>query len=136
MGFVVDAVGSIFGGGGESSSSTSTTTIPSWLREPTVRNLERAEKAAKIGYMPWTGLDVAGFTPTQQAAMQMNIDAANTFGMMPSGYSNLSAMSGMPQMQTSNGVSGWSSYPMYQQALKELKRIQPKQVSQYRGLFV
>jgi hypothetical protein len=133
MGFVADIFG---GGGGGSTTTTQKTEIPKWIEEPTIRNIKRAEEAAKIGYMPWTGLDVAGFTPTQQAAMQMNIDAANAFGMMPSGYRNLSAMTGMPQMQQVGGVSGWSSYPMYSQALRELQRIQPAQVSKYRGLFV
>lgn len=139
MGFVADAVSSVFGGGGGSegsSTTTSTTEIPKWLEEPTIRNISRAEQAAKIGYMPWMGLDVAGFTPTQQAAQQMNINAANAFNMLPSGYSNLTAMQGMPQMQTVDGVSGWSSYPMYQAALKQLEEAQPQQVAQYRGLFV
>jgi hypothetical protein len=133
-------VSSIFGGGSSGGGGTSTTVqkteIPKWIEEPTVRNIARAEEAAKIGYMPWTGLDVAGFTPTQQAAMQMNIDAAKAFGMLPSGYSGLTAMSGMPATTTQGGVSGWSSYPMYQLALAELAKQSPTQVSQYKGLFV
>ena len=132
-------VSSIFGGGsggGGTSTTVQKTEIPKWIEQPTIRNIERAEKAAKIGYMPWTGLDVAAFNPTQLAAQQMNIDAARAFGMLPSGYGGLSAAQGMPRAQTIGGVQGYSAYPMYQQALAELARRSPKQVRQYRGLFV
>ena len=135
MGFVADIFGG-GGGGGGSSTTTTKTEIPKWLEQPTIRNIQRAEDAAKIGYMPWTGLDVAGFTPTQQAAQQMNIDTASAFGMLPQGYQNLTAGQGMPQMTTQGGIQGWSSYPMYQAALAELAKQQPAQVAKYRGLFV
>ena len=132
-------VSSIFGGGsggGGTSTTVQKTEIPKWIEQPTIRNIERAEKAAKIGYMPWTGLDVAAFNPTQLAAQQMNLDTAAAFGMLPQGYGQLTAGQGMPQAQTIGGVQGYSAYPQYQAALAELARISPKQVSQYRGLFV
>lgn len=135
MGFVADIFGGSSGGGG-TSTTVQKTEIPKWIEEPTVRNIERAEQAAKIGYMPWTGLDVAAFNPTQLAAQQMNIDAAKAFGMLPSAYSGLTAAQGMPTATTSGGVSGYSSFPMYEAALAELARRSPQQVSQYKGLFV
>ena len=123
------------GGGGKGGSQTQKTEIPKWIEEPATRNLARAEQTQKIGYMPYYGIDVAGFTPTQQAAQQMNIDAANAFNMMPSGYSGLTASSGMPAQQTIGGLTGYSSSPLYEQAVAEARRRDPGSASVYDSLF-
>ena len=36
-------------------STTQGTDIPDWLKDPTKRNIQRAEDMQKIGYMPWYG---------------------------------------------------------------------------------
>lgn len=115
------------GGGGKGGSQTQTTEIPKWLKEPAQRNLARAEEVQKMEYQPWTGPDVAAFNDTQNAAMQMNIDTANAFGMMPQGYENLTPTQGMPTTTTSsNGITGYSSFPLYEAAVKEAKRRDPR----------
>jgi len=50
--------------GGKGGSETTETTIPDWLKQPAIRNLQRAEDVQRIEYMPYYGADVAAFTPT------------------------------------------------------------------------
>lgn len=121
------------GGGGKGGSQTQKTEIPKWIEEPATRNLQRAETTQRIGYQPYYGIDVAGFTPTQQAAQQMNIGAAEAFGMLPQGQ--LTAGSGMPQQQTIGGLTGYSSSPLYEQAVAEARRRDPQSASIYDSLF-
>jgi hypothetical protein len=114
------------GGGGKGGGQTQTTEIPAWLRDPTIRNLERAETVQQMEYQPYTGADVAAFTPTQQAAMQMNLDSANAFGMMPSGYS-LTPTSGMPVAKDyGGGMMGYSSAPLYEAAVASARAADPR----------
>lgn len=122
------------GGGGKGGGQTQQTEIPAWLRDPTIRNLARAETVQKMEYQPYTGIDVAAFTPTQQAAMQMNLDNANAFGMMPSGY-NLTPTSGMPNTTTTGGVTGYSSAPLYEAAVASAEAADPRSTSIRRGLY-
>ncbi len=122
------------GGGGKGGSQTQLTEIPKWIEDPSVRNLARAEAAQKIGYMPWRGPDIAAFNPTQQMAMQQNMDAASAFGLAPQGSQ---ALQGMPQAQTfAGGMQGYSSMPLYEQALAETQAKQGADVNQYNKLFV
>jgi len=121
--------------GGKGGSQTTSAEIPEWAKEPTIRNIARAELAQQIGYQPYYGVDVAGFNPTQQAAMQQNIDAARAFGMVPTGYENLTAMSGMPQTVQQNGLIGYSSAPLYEQAVAASRAADPTQAAIYESLF-
>ena len=121
--------------GGKGGSSTAATEIPDWVKEPSIRNIARAEQAQQIGYQPYYGLDVAAPNQTQMAAGQMNIDAAQAFGMLPQGQQNLTAFSGMPQAQTIGGVSGYSSAPMYEQAVQAGATANPTQAQIYNTLF-
>lgn len=123
-------------GGGKGGSTTSVQEIPDWMRKPAERNIARAEQAQQIGYQPYYGLDVAGFNPTQQAAAQMNINAAQQFGMLPQGQQNLTAYQGMPQVETINGMQGYSSGSLYDQAVQAAAQADPAQAAQYNKLFV
>jgi hypothetical protein len=115
-------------------SSTQQTQIPDWIKEPSERNIARAETAQQIDYMPWQGPDVAAFNPTQTMAMQNNMDAASAFGLAPQGSQ---ALQGMPQAQTfAGGTQGYSSMPLYEQALAETKAKQGASVDQRNKLFV
>jgi hypothetical protein len=121
--------------GGKGGSQTQQVQIPKWVADPASRNLARAEAAAKIGYMPYYGPDVAAFTPTQQAAMQSNIGAAEAFGLISPGA--ITPTSGMPQAQQfAGGVTGYSSGGLYDQALAEAARRDPAAFRQYGKLFV
>ena len=119
--------------GGKGGSQTSQVEIPQWIQQPSIRNMARAEALQKVGYQPYMGPDVAGLTSPQQQAMQANIDAASAFGLVDPG---MSAMDGMPQTSQFGGVSGYSSYPMYQQAVDNYETANPGQARQYNNLFV
>ena len=121
------------GGGGKGGSKTQETTIPAWIRDPAIRNLQRAEDVQRIEYMPYYGADVAAFTPTQNAAFDANIGAAEAFGLLAP--NTLTATSGMPEPTDFNGFSAYSSQPLYESALAELKANQPDAVAQYDALF-
>lgn len=121
--------------GGKGGSTTSAQEIPDWIKEPSIRNIQRAEQAQQIGYQPYYGLDVAAFNPTQEAAMQMNLDTARAFGMMPQGYQDLTATQGMPQAQNIGGMMGYSSSPLYEQAVAATQQADPTQAEIYNSLF-
>jgi hypothetical protein len=122
------------GGGGKGGSKTQETTIPAWIRDPAIRNLQRAEDVQRIEYMPYYGADVAAFNPMQNAAMNNNIATAQAFGLLDPN-STLTATTGMPTPTDFDGFSGYSSQPMYESALAELKAKQPDAVAQYDALF-
>lgn len=118
--------------GGKGGSQTSEAKIPDWAKEPTIRNLARAETAQQIGYQPYMGPDLAAFNPTQQAAMQSNIDAASAFGL----NTPASVMEGMPAPQDfGGGVMGYSAFPIFEQAQQELAARNPEQQAIYDSLF-
>lgn len=124
-------------GGGKSGggSSSAATEIPKWLEEPAIRNIARAEDIQRIPYMPWYGPDVAAFNPTQQAAMQANVGAAEAFGLVPQG--SLPANSGIPTPISTytGGIQGYSANPLFEQAKADLKTNQPEALEQYNALF-
>lgn len=126
------------GGGGKGGKQTtsSTVTIPEWVKQPALRNLARAETAQKIGYMPYYGPDVAAFNPTQNAAFNANISAAEAFGLLPVG--SLTAMQDMAPKPTTyeGGLQAYSSGDLFDQAVAELAARRPGQVEQYNKLFV
>jgi hypothetical protein len=119
--------------GGKGGSQTSQVEIPAYLENASKKSLNRAEATQNIGYMPYMGPDVAAFTQPQQQAMQSNIDAAAAFGLVDPG---LDAMAGMPQAQDFNGVQGYSSYPLFEMAVDDLKASRPGQVEAYDDLYV
>jgi hypothetical protein len=120
--------------GGKGGSETTKTEIPDWIKQPAIRNLQRAEDVQRIEYMPYYGADVAAFTPTQNAAFNANIGAGEAFGLLAPGH-GLTATSGMPTPTDFDGFTGYSSQPMYESALAELKAKQPGAVAQYDALF-
>jgi hypothetical protein len=123
------------GGKGGGQSQQQVTEIPDWLKEPTIRNIGRAETIQKMEYQPYTGIDVAARTPQQEMANQMALDSASAFGMTPSGYANVTPTSGMPTATTVGGVSGYSSYPMFEQAKAEAERLDPRSAGIRRSLY-
>lgn len=126
------------GGGGKGGKQTQTQTndIPEWLKPYAKENLERGKQAQTVGYMPYYGPDVAAFNPTQMAAFNSNIGAAEAFGLVPQG--SVTAMQGMaPEPITyAGGLQGYSSGSLYDQAVAELAARRPGQVDQYNKLFV
>jgi len=107
--------------GGKGGETTSKVEIPEWAESATKRNLARAEQVQKIGYQPYYGPDVAAFTPDQVMAMQNNADAASAFGL--SAPTDVAA--NLPQAQNFNGMMGYSSAPLYEQAVAMGREKQP-----------
>ena len=118
--------------GGKGGSTSSTVTIPQYIEDAARANLAKADEISKIGYTPYYGPDVAGFTPTQQAAMKNNLAAASAFGM----DAPADAMAGMPQAQPiGGGMSGYSSGDLFDQAVAEFERRKPAYAKEYNELF-
>jgi hypothetical protein len=70
----------------------------------------------------------------QQASFQNTGQAANAFGMAGGG---LTGMEGMPQAQQfAGGVSGYSSAPMYEEALAQLEARNPGQFAAIQNMFI
>ena len=123
--------------GGKGGSKTATTEVPDWIKEPTIRNIERAEQVQDIGYRPYYGADIAGFSPMEQQAMQNTVGQAQAFGMAPQG---MNAMAGMPQTQTydiggGQTIQGYSAGGLYDQALAETQARNPEFQKRYDELF-
>jgi hypothetical protein len=118
------------GGGSE----TTKTEIPAWLEDAARGNIAQGQDVAGLGYVPYYGPDVAAFTPMQQASFQNTGQAANAFGMAGGG---LTGMEGMPQAQQfAGGVSGYSSAPMYEEALAQLEARNPGQFAAIQNMFI
>jgi len=121
-------------GGGKGGSQTQTTQmqIPAYLEGPIKRNIARAEDISRIGFTPYMGPEVAALTPMQQASMESTGLAAEAFGL-PNALGNQVA----PQPQTfAGGVQGYSSFPIYEQALQELQSRAPGQYEAIMGQFI
>lgn len=124
-------------GGGKGGKNTQQTDrdIPDWLKQPAIRNLQRAEDVQRIEYMPYRGAEIAAFNDVQNLAMNNNLDTARAFGLLdPS--STLTAESQMPTpTEFDGGFKGYSSMSLYDQALAETKAQQPGAIAQYEALF-
>jgi hypothetical protein len=122
--------------GGKGGSTTSSVEIPEYIEKAAQRNLNKAERISQLGYVPYYGPDVAAFTPMQQAAFQNTADVAGAFGMgAPMSQQDIMGGMGAPT-QYANGLSGYSSAPIYQQSLDELARQRPAQKSYMDSFFI
>lgn len=122
--------------GGKGGSTTSSVEIPEYIEEAARRNLAKAEDISQIGYVPYYGPDVAAFTPFQEAGFQQTADVASAFGMGPQ-MSQTDIMGGMPAAtEFAGGVRGYSSAPLYQQAVDELAAQRPAQAQFIESFFI
>ena len=109
---------------------TSTTQeIPEYLQEANKEAINDARSVSQLGYVPYFGPDVAAFSPMQQQSMRSTGNAASSFGLAPQGFDGTA---GIPQAQTfAGGIQGYSSAPIYEQALDNLYAKAP---AQYRAI--
>ena len=122
--------------GGKGGSTSSSVEIPEYIEKAAQRNLNKAERISQLGYVPYYGPDVAAFTPMQQASFQNTADVAGAFGMSaPTSQQDIMGGMGAPT-QYANGLSGYSSAPIYQQSLDELERQRPGQKSYMDSFFI
>lgn len=123
--------------GGKGGSTSSTVEIPQYIEDAARRNLARADTISQIGYTPYYGPDVAAFTPMQEAAFRNTAGTAGAFGLAGGGMSQQDITGGMPAPTTyAGGVRGYSSAPMYEQAMDELAARRPGQKALIDSLFV
>ena len=120
-------MGSLFSG-----STESKVKIPKWLEEAAKANLGQAQDIASIGYTPYYGADVAAFNPMQSAGFQNTADASRAFGLS----APTDAMAGMPQAQDFGGVMGYSSQPLFSDAVSRFGEARPGQKSLIDSLFI
>jgi len=122
--------------GGKGGSDTTSVAIPEYIERAAQRNLNKAESISQLGYVPQYGPDVAAFTPNQQAAFQNTSDAASAFGMAtPTSHRGI--MGGMDApTEYANGVSGYSSQPIFQQSVDQLQAERPGQFDHMNSFFI
>ncbi len=105
-----------------SSKTTQETKIPEYLEEAGKLAVQQAQKVQQMGYLPYMGPEIAAINPYEQAAAQNVGQMASAFGMAaPAGLDM-----GMPTV-TQGGMTGYSSYPIYQSALERLREQRPEQ---------
>ena len=103
--------------GGKSQKSTTKTELPPWLEDSVRTGMGIGEEKAKMGYVPYTGPDVAALDQQQVQSMQAGSDMASMFGLGPK--TDVSAGIPKPQ-QFAGGISGYSSMPLYEEAQQGL----------------
>jgi len=99
-----------------------TQTIPPEVTAANAAMLERGQKLADLGYIPYMGVDVAGINPAERAAMENVGQMASAFGLAAPAVSQISA----PEV-TIGGMTGYSSFPMYEGALERFRETRPDQ---------
>jgi hypothetical protein len=116
--------------GGKGGSQTTKVEIPEWMESAAKKNLARGEAVSRIGYVPKFGPDVAAFNEADRAA-RSNVNAmAEAFGMAGAGDFS------MPETVEAGGVSGYSSAPLFEQAVEELKTRRPGQFAAISSQFI
>ena len=116
--------------GGKGGSSTTKVEIPEWMEKEARLNLKEGREVSKIGYTPYYGPDIAAFNDAQVAARQNVNDMASAFGMQGAGEFQ------MPDVVEVDGVRGYSSAPLYEQALAELETRRPGQYKAITDRFI
>jgi hypothetical protein len=123
--------------GGKGGSQTSQVTVPQYIENAARANLSRAGDVAKIGPIRYDGPDVAALSPMQLAAARGLSDTASAFGVAGGGMSEQDLRGGMPEpTEFSGGVRGYSSAPMYDEALAALKASSPGQYAFIKSLYI
>jgi len=106
--------------------------LPKWYEDAAQANIGRAQDIAEMGYTPYYGVDVAGFTPMQHSAMQNTNDLARSFGMsvadQPSPYTMVT--------DPTTGIQGYRSGDIFDQARNELKQRAPAQYDYYNSMVI
>lgn len=116
---------------GGSSTTTVEQSIPKYIEDASKQAIKASQQAASIGYVPYTGPDVAAMTPMQMAAFDSTNAAASAYGLPTA------ASTGLPTPTTyANGMQGYSSFPIYEQALKDLQKMNPGQYDAIMAMFV
>lgn len=112
------------------SKSTQTTKVPAYIEEAGKLALQRAQEIQGMGYIPYTGPEIAAISDTERALNRNVGTMASAFGL--EGPAPLSM--GDAQLTSAGGVSGYSSYPAYMSAMERLKEQRPDQYAYLSGM--
>jgi len=111
------------GGGGE---QKSTVKLPPEIEKAALENIKLAKEVGSLPYAPYFGPSVAAFSPAQEASFKGADAASHAFGM-PGG-----AAGNMPKPQNVGGFKGYSTKPMYDQAMGQ---VPPEILELYNAFF-
>jgi len=116
--------------GGKGGSSTTKVEIPKYLEDASKANLAEAREVSRIGYVPQSGAQIAAFNDAQVAARQNVNDMAEAFGMQGAGDFQ------MPEAVEVDGIRGYETIGLYDQALAELEARRPGQYAAITSRFL
>ena len=118
-------------GGGKGGSQTSRVQLPQFIEDAAQQAVAQGQRAGQIGFVPYTGPDVAAFTPAQEAAFAGTNQAAAAFGL-PTAQGT-----GLPEAQTfAGGVRGFSSAPLLEESMAALEASRPGQFGAIQDFFI
>jgi len=126
-------------GGGKGGVTETEVKLPEFIEKAAKENLAIADEVASLGFNPYMGPTVAGFSPQQMSAFQNVNQAAGAFGLSNVGLDpNMTnaqigqALTGMaPPPQSVGGISGYSGVPMYQAALEQMPPAQRAMIESF-----
>lgn len=108
------------GGGSKGDSQTTEVKLPKELERFANRNLENAEAAARIGYVPYAGPTEAAINPTLMAGMNGTNDMLSAFGMRTA-----DPAASLPVAKDyGGGIQGYDPMALYLQALGKIDPAQ------------
>lgn len=117
--------------GGKGGSQSTRVELPGFINEAAQRAVSQGQRAGEIGYIPYSGPDVAAFTPTQEAAFAGTNAAAGAFGLPQA------AASGLPAPQEfAGGLLGYSSRPLFDEQMAVLAQERPGQLDAINSFFI
>lgn len=117
-------------------SKTQTTEIPQFIEDALRQNIDRGETMSRIGYKPYYGPTVAGMNELQKGAMRNTSALARGLGMGGAMWNDARQGGIRPTQDFGNGMQGYSSGDMFDQALAELQRRRPGQYQAYADMFI
>ena len=113
-------------------SSGETSRPPQFVEDAQRDAINIGRGASMLGYVPYQGPTVAALSPMQLAAMNAASSDLRTFGY----DAPMDARSGMPETMTMGGVTGYSPYPIYLEAVERLKETAPAQYDFIRSHYI
>ena len=112
------------------------TTIPKWLEDAAIRNLNQADRVSRIGSVPLSyGPTVAAFSPMQNSSFLNTANAANAFGLSaPTGNDIYGGMD--DPIDYGGGIRAYSAKPIYDATMDEFRLDRPSQAAYIDSFFI
>ena len=115
--------------GGKGGSTS--TELPQYLQSYQKELMGEAGELSDLGYLPYTGPEVAAVNPWEELAASNQAQMSTAFNM---GAPEGTMASRMPDVVTSpDGSSGYSSFPVFDQAVADLQNVAPEFDQRYKS---